>query len=81
MKKLLLLCGAVMTLACGGTTQTCNTSCDCTGTTAPVKCPGEFVCVSGTCEYQCRSQCAELPYTCASGEECNGSICSARKCR
>ena len=78
MKKLLFIAAAALSFACGAT-QPCNTNCDCTAKDAPVKCPGEWACNTGNCEYQCRSQCSQLPYTCATDEECNGTICSARK--
>lgn len=76
----LALLGSSLLLGCN-TSQGCNTHCDCTDTSAPLKCPGEWACVNGSCEYQCRSQCAQLPYTCAADESCNGSICSVRQCR
>ncbi len=57
----------------------CESGCDCDRADAPVKCVGEWVCnVEKTCEYECKTPCSELPYTCASGEECNGTICSER---
>ncbi|MBM4380024.1 MAG: hypothetical protein FJ086_12125 [Deltaproteobacteria bacterium] len=56
----------------------CSTPCDCTEKTAPVKCPGEWTCQAGTCAYECRSPCTELPYTCGANQSCNGSICSDR---
>lgn len=83
MKSVLLLAVVAvgLSLACGGSTVAagpCSATCDCKQTSAPVKCPGEWQCVSGTCEYKCQSQCSELPHTCAASEPCNGSICSAR---
>ncbi|MBK7862111.1 MAG: hypothetical protein IPJ65_26550 [Archangiaceae bacterium] len=72
--------------SCGSPTLggRCDTACDCTLTTAPIKCVGEWVCnVNKTCEYQCKDTCQTgTVFTCRAEEECNGSICSERKaCR
>jgi hypothetical protein len=78
--KTLLIIAALMSfgLACGAVPESCATTCDCKRTDAPVKCPGEWACVSGTCQYECRSQCSQLPYTCPGDAPCNGTMCSAR---
>ena len=69
-------------MSCGPATLggPCQTTCDCKLTTAPVKCPGEWVCnAQSTCEYTCKNTC-QLGgvYTCSSNDDCNGSICSSR---
>jgi hypothetical protein len=58
----------------------CNTTCDCKLTTAPVKCPGEWICnAQSTCEYTCKNPCETGGvYTCSASDDCNGSICSSR---
>jgi hypothetical protein len=58
----------------------CNTTCDCKLTTAPVKCPGEWICnAQSTCEYTCKNTCQTGGvYTCSASDDCNGSICSSR---
>lgn len=79
--RTLLFIVAALSLSCGAVSQTCTTSCDCTRTDSPSDCIGEWACVSGSCQYECRSQCSQLPYTCPEGQPCNGTICSARNCR
>lgn len=80
-RRVMLVSAAVLISASGCGPQTCKTSCDCTETTAPLKCPGEWTCgAAGTCEYACRAPCEQQPYTCAEGQSCNGSICSSRTC-
>lgn len=81
-RSLLLALPVALLLCCGAASnaQSCTADCDCTG--APTQSsPGEMMCVGGTCTFQSRSQCAQLPYTCASGQSCNGTICSAKTCR
>lgn len=58
----------------------CTGPCDCTATTQPQTCPGEWVCnLQKSCEYACKGTCAlGGVYTCRDGEECNGTICSER---
>lgn len=65
---------------CGGLPP-CKTACDCTSTTAPIKCPGEWGCnASSACEYTCKNTCDSSGVsTCSVDDECNGTICSARK--
>lgn len=82
MKRLLCIAAVALSFACGpsgseGPTN-CATTCDCTQTTAEARCPGEWGCVEGTCQYTCKSQCSQEPFTCASSDTCNGSICSSR---
>ena len=73
-----LLLGGGLT-ACGESAQSCETTCDCTQTDAPMRCPGEWVCnADKLCEYSCKGQCSEFPYTCRSEETCNGTFCSER---
>jgi hypothetical protein len=59
----------------------CQATCDCSLTSAPLKCVGEWVCnANKTCEYQCKNTCeAGTVFTCRAEEECNGSFCSERK--
>ena len=58
----------------------CAVTCDCEPTdTAPLSCPGEWVCnPERTCEFTCKTPCAQPPFTCAADEACNGTICSER---
>ncbi|GEM_PF-1942261 len=66
--------------ACGGA-PACKTACDCPAMNAPIRCPGEWGCnLSNTCEYTCKNTCETGGvFTCGADDDCNGSICSARK--
>lgn len=75
------LLGAFLLMGCGSQVGgPCQTDCDCRLTTAPVKCPGEWVCgPQKVCEYECKNPCEPGGvYTCRDGEDCNGSICSQK---
>ena len=69
--------------ACGGPTLggPCSKSCDCTETTKPLSCAGEWVCNPGsTCEFTCKASCSGQVYTCPGvNDTCLGGICSDRK--
>jgi hypothetical protein len=80
LRWLLLL---LASLSCGSPTLggPCQSHCDCTATTAPIKCPGEWVCnVDKRCEYQCKDTCdTSTVFTCPADSDCLKSICSQRK--
>lgn len=80
--KTLLAAAAALLLSCGPATLggPCQATCDCKEKNAPIRCPGEWVCnAAQTCEYTCKNTCeAGGVYTCSSGDDCNGSICSSR---
>ncbi|MDP3499772.1 MAG: hypothetical protein Q8S33_05545 [Myxococcales bacterium] len=86
MRTLLLL---VCALAFGCSPSTlagpCSVTCDCPVMNAPIRCPGEWSCnAQKTCEYTCKDPCGSGSGDggCATGDVCNGSICSARStCR
>ncbi len=72
----LLVVGLV---GCGDGAQACESTCDCAQTEVLARCSGEWVCnADKVCEYSCKGQCSELPYTCRAEETCNGSFCSER---
>lgn len=75
-----LICFLLALSGCGAGTP-CKTACDCTATTAPIKCAGEWGCnASSTCEYTCKNACDNSGVsTCKVDDECNGTLCSARK--
>jgi hypothetical protein len=78
-----LLAAAALLVSCGPANLggLCQKTCDCKpSATAPLKCPGEWVCnAQSTCEYTCKNTCQiGGVYTCSSGDDCNGSICSSR---
>jgi len=76
-----LLLGFLLALSGCGAGAPCQSACDCTATTAPIKCPGEWGCnASNTCEYSCKNLCDPNGVsTCRVDEECLGTFCSARK--
>jgi hypothetical protein len=77
-----LLFAALLFTSCTPSTigGPCAQTCDCKETTAPVRCPGEWVCnPQSLCEYTCKSSCdPNGVYTCPSCEDCIGTICWAR---
>ena len=82
MNRLLLCACAAWLASCVPSTigGPCQQTCDCQEKTAPVRCPGEWVCnPQQLCEYTCKNSCDPGGvYTCASGDDCNGTICSSR---
>jgi hypothetical protein len=70
----------VLLLGCGTSAVPCQSTCDCTETSSDNHCVGEWVCnASKVCEYACKTTCSGTVFTCPANEDCNGTICSARK--
>ncbi|MFZ5438441.1 MAG: hypothetical protein ACOZQL_00465 [Myxococcota bacterium] len=65
--------------SCASTTGgPCQTTCDCVGAAAPIKCPGLWECnAKKVCEYSCKPPCLEDGGCEVSGERCTGTLCSA----
>jgi hypothetical protein len=76
-----LLVGFLLALGGCGSSASCRTACDCPNMPVQVTCLGEWGCnASSACEYSCKNACDSSGVsTCRVDEECNGSICSARK--